>query len=114
MKHHRLTLLAAATLMLLATGATPSRATWKAQYAGSPNATWFEQQKDCNGNSCCGQGDGEAYYSMYEMHSDGSVTLANGTKINKCQVLDGKNPTGHAILWHSGANIYCFSLGPGF
>jgi hypothetical protein len=101
-----------ATIVLI-TGADV-QAKWKPQYAQSPNATWFEEQQDCKGKSCCGQADGDPYYDGYDQNADGSVTLGNGTKIESCQVLKGPNPKGHAIWWHSGDRTYCFSPGPGF
>ncbi len=91
----------------------PAQAKWKAQYADSPNATWYQDQKDCGGKSCCGLADGEAYHGGYELRPDGSAILGDGTKIDACRVLSGPNPTGHAIWWHSGARTYCFSPGPG-
>jgi hypothetical protein len=105
--------LAVAAIMILA-AMTAAEARWKSQYAGSPNASWFESQKDCEGHSCCGSADGEAFYGSYEMHPDGSVTLGSGEKIAACKVLKGANPTGHAIWWKSGTTTYCFSLGSGF
>ena len=35
--------------------ASPAAAKWKPQYANSPDASWFEVQKDCDGGSCCGR-----------------------------------------------------------
>ena len=94
--------------------AAPASAKWRPQYIGSPNASWFEDQKDCNGTTCCGRADAEPYYDGYEQNADGSVTLGNGTKIKACQVLHGSNPTGHALWWKAGQTTYCFSLGPDF
>jgi hypothetical protein len=100
-------------IVVLALVTTPAQAKMKPQYAQSPNASWFESQKDCNGGSCCGRADGEPYYDGYEQKPDGSVVLGNGTKIDACQVTRGPNPTGHAIWWRSDARTYCFSPGPG-
>ena len=94
--------------------ASPAAAKWKHQYANSPDASWFEAQKDCDGGSCCGRADAEPYFDGYEQHVDGSVTLGNGTKITACKVLRGSNPTGHALWWKAGNTTYCFSPGPDF
>lgn len=107
---HLCTLLYIAAVFL---ATAPAEAKWKPQYAQSPNASWFDAQRDCKGGNCCGRADGEPYYDGYEVNADGSVTLGNGTRIESCQVLTGPNPTGHAIWWHGGARTYCFSPGPG-
>ena len=100
-------------IAVLALLALPAHAKWRSQFAQSPNASWFESQKDCHNASCCGRADGDPYFDGYEQKSDGSVVLGNGTKIEACQVVRGPNPTGHAIWWHNGETTYCFSPGPG-
>ena len=93
--------------------ATPASARWKSEYANAPFSAWYEAQQNCNARNCCGSGDGEAYYGGIKYNSDGSVTLENGTHIEKCDVLPGVNPTGHAIWWHNGDQSYCFAPGSG-
>ncbi len=97
-------------LLLMATSAD---ARWKPEFADNPNKNWFEAQRDCNGLPCCGVSDGEPYYGGYELLSDGSVQLDDGTHINACQVLHGPNPTGHAIRWMLHRRTYCFAPGSG-
>lgn len=96
--------------------AWPAAAKWKPEYAqASPEIQkWFSSQHNAHGGWCCDQADGERYDSNYTMNNDGSVTLADGTRIEAWKVLTGPNPTGHAILWHTGSLIYCFAAGPMF
>ncbi len=96
-----------------ANGKAPVAARWKPEFADNPNKDWFEAQRDCNGLRCCGVSDGEPYYGGYELLSDGSVQLDDGTQISACQVLHGPNPTGHAIRWRRYGHTYCFAPGSG-
>jgi hypothetical protein len=50
--------------------------------------------------------------SDYALNKDGSVTLADGTRIPPWQVLKGPNPTGHAVWWRDERFVtYCFAPG---
>ncbi len=94
---------------------TTVEARWKAEYANDPaRSQWFQSLKDCNGQGCCGMADGYPYYDDYTDNADGSITLADGTIVQGCQVLRTNNPTGHAILFYNSVHIYCFIPGGGF
>jgi len=108
-----------AILAVLA-GASPALARWKAEYARAPLQlrSWFENQHNARGQSCCLDADGHAFYGAYVINPNGSVTLdlARGTRtLPAYMVLPGPNPTGHAIYWYKDygtARIdYCFSPG---
>lgn len=89
-------------------------AKWKPQFANSPLEVqqWYRNQRNAHGGFCCDQADGHAYYRSYELNKDGSVTLADGTRIPKWQVLTGPNPTGHAVWWRNTRYVtYCFAPG---
>ena len=90
---------------LLASIGAPVYAHWKPQYAGSPYASWFAQQRNANGTSCCDQADGHFYDGAYTLNRDGSVTVGKEV-IPKSKVLTGANPTGRPIWWY-----YAFSDG---
>src|SRR5690348_10331148 len=68
-------------------------------YNNSPYKKWFTEQHNEQGQWCCDQSDGHPYLDDYTMNQDGSVTLANGDKIEAFKVLKGSNPTGHAVAW---------------
>lgn len=87
---------------------------------GQPNAAWFAKQYNKNGQWCCDVSDGHEYDGDYVVNGDGSVTLdPDGTArtLPKAMILDGPNPTGHAVWWYveSGGSHtdYCFAPGAG-
>lgn len=99
--------------LLLVLSVSPAFARWKAEYAlASPEIReWFRNQHDRRGNWCCDEADGSRYDGDYKLNGDGSVTLADGRRVEAEKVLTGPNPTGHAVLWHYGKVIYCFAPG---
>lgn len=99
--------------ILLALSVSPAFARWKAEYAqASPEIRhWFRTQYNSRGNWCCDEADGSRYDGDYTLNKDGSVTLADGTRVEAWKVLTGPNPTGHAVLWRYGRTIYCFAPG---
>ncbi|HEY6027028.1 MAG TPA: hypothetical protein VIV09_09050 [Pseudolabrys sp.] len=108
----------AAVILILC--CTPALARWSPRYASqSPQVrNWFEQQHNARGQSCCDHGDGHAFYGDYTINPNGSVTvqLSRGPRtLPAYMVLQGVNPTGHAIYWYRDygtARIdYCFSPG---
>ena len=84
-------------------------------YDNSPYKKWFTTQHNDKGQWCCDQSDGHPYLDDYTMNQDGSVTLADGHKIEAYMVLKGANPTGHAVYWFldtdGGRTDYCFAPG---
>src|ERR1700677_1157124 len=74
------------------------------QYANAPHHKWYESQRNKAGSSCCLEADAHDYFGDYAINSDGSVLLKSGAipyRIEPYKVLDGPNPTGHAVWWTS-------------
>ena len=96
-----------------------AQARWKAEYANSPYREWFAQQHDGAGWSCCDRSDAHAVYDAYISQGKWYVPI-DGVhyEIQSHQLLDGPNPTGHAVIWYDGAgdhvSIFCFAPGPMF
>jgi hypothetical protein len=94
-----------------------AQARWKPEYADAPNHAWFAQQHDREGWSCCDRGDAHPAYDAYIRQGNWYVPI-DGThhQIKPSQLLDGPNPTGHAVVWYDGAGdhvtIFCFAPGP--
>ena len=98
-----------------------AQARWKEQYANAPDAIkqWYATQHNKQGAWCCNNADGHDFYGDYSLDQDGSVEFdAGGThhKLPAFMVLDGPNPTGHAVWWYvdgaaGGHTDYCFALG---
>lgn len=94
---------------------------WKPQYADSDPviAKWFGAQHNAYGEWCCDKSDGHAYYGSYTFNKDGSVTLHLGQNNDRTlpayMILQGPNPTGHAVWWYAESNVshrdYCFAPG---
>ena len=102
---------------ILTAAVGPAQARWKPEYANSPNRAWFAQQHDGKGWSCCDHADAHAVYDAYISHGKWYVPVEGvHYEIQPHQLLDGPNPTGHAIIWYDGAGdhvtIFCFSPGP--
>jgi hypothetical protein len=65
--------------------------------------------------------DAHDYFGDYAINLDGSVVLKSGVipyRIEPYKVLDGPNPTGHAIWWYLdygdwGITTFCFAPGAG-
>ena len=61
------------------------------------------------------------YFGGYAINPDGSVLLKSGAipyRIESYKVLDGPNPTGHAVWWYLdygdwGITTFCFAPGAG-
>jgi hypothetical protein len=109
-----------AAVAIVLVGSGPALARWMPQYASqSPQVrNWFEHQHNARGQSCCLDADGHPFYGDYVINPDGSVTinLPRGARtLPAYMVLEGPNPTGHAIYWYKDygtARIdYCFSPG---
>lgn len=89
--------------------------------APGPMAHWYASQHNKNGQFCCSEADGHDFYGAYTTNPDGSVEFdVNGVhhKLPAYMILDGPNPTGHAVWWYGvdwNHNLvsYCFALGPG-
>jgi hypothetical protein len=117
-----LCLLAALTVAALATGGNPAavvppaQARWKSEFANAPFGIWYQQQHDREGWSCCDRSDAHAVYDAYLSHGKWYVPI-DGIRheIEPAQILEGPNPTGHAVVWYDGASdhvtIYCFAPG---
>jgi hypothetical protein len=95
-------------------------AKWQPQYANQPPEVqaWYKQQHNARGEWCCDESDGHPYYGDYTINNDGSITLqVNGEAhtIPADLVLQGSNPTGHAVWWYleigSTHRDYCFAPG---
>jgi hypothetical protein len=95
----------------------PAQARWRAKYADAPYQEWFAQQRDREGWSCCDHSDAHAVYDAYIKQGKWYVSI-NGAQfeIQPDQLLDGPNPTGHAVVWYDGTGdhvtIFCFAPGP--
>jgi hypothetical protein len=113
-------------IALFAYSQAKARELYSGQYANVPPAIkkWYGEQRNKAGGSCCEHADGHDFYGYYKLNDDGSVEFdADGQhrKLPAYMVLDGPNPTGHAVWWwidwqtdigtiHSD---YCFALGAG-
>ena len=108
---------------VLAVGGYPTgvvqqaQARWKPQYADSPYAEWFQQQRNKQGLSCCDPSDAYPVYDAYIKQGKWHVPIhGKDYEIYPSQLLDGPNPTGHAVVWYDRAGdyvlIYCFAPGP--
>jgi len=98
-----------------------AHARWKEQFANAPETVkqWYASQHNKNGLWCCDNADGHAFYGDYSLDQDGSVEFdVDGVhhRLPAYMVLDGPNPTGHAVWWYvkqtDGVHKdYCFALG---
>ncbi len=97
-------------------GTRQAQARWKPEYANSRFSAWYEQQHDKDGWSCCDHGDAHAVFDPVFKHGKWHVRI-DGVEyqILPHQLLDGPNPTGHAVVWYDGAGdhatIFCFAPG---
>jgi hypothetical protein len=99
--------------------AQQAQSRWKSEYASAPYREWFAQQRNKSGQSCCGYADAHAVYDAYIKQGKWYVSI-EGTvyQIQPHQLLDGPNPTGHAVVWYfedeivPTKEIYCFAPGP--
>jgi hypothetical protein len=94
-----------------------AQAGWKPQYADSPYRGWYEHQRDRRGWSCCARSDAHPVYDAYIKLGKWHVPIhGRDYEINPRQLLDGPNPTGHAVVWYDGVGdyvfIFCFAPGP--
>jgi hypothetical protein len=95
----------------------PAQARWKPEFADSPHKAWFERQRNREGWSCCDRSDAHPIYNAHIKHGKWYVQI-DGTQheIEPKQLLEGPNPTGHAVVWYGGAGdhvtIFCFAPGP--
>ena len=79
-------------------------------------STWFRSLHDSRGFPCCDYVDGTRVEDPddYTRNEDGSydVRVAGDViHVPEFKVLQGSNRVGYAILWHHGANAYCFLPG---
>ena len=94
-----------------------AQARWKPQYADSPYRGWYEHQRDRRGWSCCARSDAHPVYDAYIKRGKWHVPIhGRDYEINPRQLLDGPNPTGHAVVWYDSVGdyvfIFCFAPGP--
>jgi len=97
-------------------GVQPAHARWKSEYANSPLRAWYEQQHDKQGWSCCDHSDAHAVYDTVFKGGRWHVLIGGiDHEVLPRQLLDGPNPTGHAVAWYDGVGdhvtIFCFSPG---
>jgi hypothetical protein len=101
----------------IAANVAGAEARWKPAYADAPYRAWFAQQHDKEGWACCDHSDAHPAYDAYIKQGKWYVPI-DGThhEIQPSQLLDGPNPTGHAVVWYDGAGdhvtIFCFAPGP--
>jgi hypothetical protein len=94
-----------------------AQARWKAEFGDAPYSAWYKQQHDSAGWSCCERSDAHAVYDAYIREGRWYVPI-EGTdhEVPPHLVLDGPNPTGHAVVWYDGEgdhiDIFCFAPGP--
>lgn len=85
------------------------------KWANSPNAQWYGEQHDGNGQWCCDQSDAHPYEGGYTLNKDGSVTLDNGVMVAAYKVITKPNPNGGQPVWWytqpTTNGTYCFALG---
>jgi hypothetical protein len=94
-----------------------AQARWKSDFANAPYATWYAQQHDQEGWSCCDRADAHPVYDAYIKLEKWFVPIGGiYHEIQPNQLLDGPNPTGHAVVWYDGGGdnvtIFCFAPGP--
>lgn len=108
----------AAVILLSLSGAAEGH--WRTAYRGVPAGLrfWFEHQRNARGQWCCDKSDGHPFYGAYTINPNGSVTvqLPTGPRtLPAYMVLDGPNPTGHAVYWYRDYGTvrldYCFAPG---
>ena len=99
------TLTAGAVILAGNSGAIvqPVYARWKPEFANTPYRAWYARQHDKEGWSCCDHADGHAVYDPYFKGGKWYIPI-EGTdhEILPHQLLDGPNPTGHAVAWYDG------------
>jgi hypothetical protein len=90
----------------------------RSQWADSPHHDWYKNQRNGFGRQCCDNSDAHPYFGNYTLNNDGSVTLSldgGDYTIPKMMVIDGPNPTGHAVWWFADQEGYhmdfCFAVG---
>lgn len=102
---------------------SPALAHWSGdrEQADPKIVKWYGEQHNARGAWCCDNADGHPFYDDYKLDADGSVEfqyLGQHHHIPAYKVLQGANPTGHAVWWwvrrYDGKHIdYCFALGGG-
>jgi hypothetical protein len=111
------------TITVLAVGGYPTgvvqqaQARWKPQYADSPYREWFNQQRNGWGWLCCDRSDAHPVYDAYIKQGKWHVPIrGRDYEIEPHQLLNGPNPTGHAVIWYDDFGDYvwinCFAPGP--
>lgn len=106
--------------LLFFNGMPLAHARWKPAYGQAPLEVrqWFTSQHNAQGQWCCDESDGHAFFGSYTLNEDGSVTLhlaAGARTLPDYMVLKGPNPTGHAVWWYrdSGSSHTDFCFAPG-
>lgn len=112
-----------ATLCAVLVFPAAAQAKWKSTYANAPPniIQWYKEQHNAEGEWCCDKSDGHAFYGDYTLDQNGDVEFdAAGTHYHLPAyiVLQGANPTGHAVWWYVVQNdgthsSFCFALGVG-
>jgi hypothetical protein len=105
------------TAFALFTSMPPAQAGWKPEYADAPYYQWFTQQRDRDGWACCDLSDAHPVYDAYIKSGKWYVSIDGfHYEIQPHQLLNGPNPTGHAVVWYDGVGehvtIFCFAPGP--
>jgi hypothetical protein len=94
-----------------------AQARWKSQYANAPYAEWYKRQRDGWGWLCCDRSDAHPVYDAYVKQRKWHVPIhGRDYEIEPHQLLNGPNPTGHAVIWYDDSGDYvwinCFAPGP--
>jgi hypothetical protein len=118
----------AAIAIVIAIFATPAKARelYPGQYANvKPEIqAWYQAQRNKAGGSCCDHSDGHDFFGDYKLNEDGTVEFEADDghhKLPAYMVVDGPNPTGHAVWWYIDwptdigtiHSDYCFAPGAG-
>jgi hypothetical protein len=111
------TMLAAAALAVGGGVLMPAQARWKTEYSNAPYRLWYAQQHDKEGWSCCDRSDAYPVFDAYVKWGTWYVPIEGvDYEVQPHQLLDGPNPTGHAVVCYDGAGdhvtIFCFAPGP--
>lgn len=82
-------------------------------------SAWFSAQHNSQGQWCCDNSDGHAFYEAYKFDPNGDVEFDSDGKhyhLPAYMVLNSPNPTGSAVWWFmdvgDGSRVsYCFAPG---
>jgi hypothetical protein len=81
-----------------------AQARWKSEFANAPRTTWYAQQHNKEGWSCCDRADAHPVYDAYIKREKWFVPIGGiYHEIQPHQVLDGDGDN---------VTIFCFAPGP--